>query len=110
MPNLKIYVDEMLLPTCREALVAALHPLRALLCDALKVDVAACQFAVLPVLVMPNLPRVNVEMQIMPHPDRTKDVLTALAGRIQSQIGTATGTHTAVRISTLVPAGYIALK
>jgi hypothetical protein len=46
----------------------------------------------------------------MPHSDRTRDVLTALAKQIQALIGTATGTHTAVRIATLVPAGYVALK
>lgn len=110
MPNLKIYVDETLLPGCRADLIDALNPLRAMLCDALNVDVAACQFAVLPALVMPDLPRVNVEMQIMPHRDRTRDMLTALAKRVQSQIGDATGTHTAVRIATLVADGYIALK
>ena len=110
MPNLKIYVDETLLPVCRADLMKALNPLRATLCAALKGDLAACQFAVVGALVMPDLPRANVEIQIMPHPDRTRDVLTALAKQIQALIGTATGTHTAVRIATLVPAGYVALK
>lgn len=110
MPNLKIYVDETLLPDCRAALVAALTPLRAMLCAALKVEVAACQVAVLPVLAMPDLPRVNVEMHIMPHPDRSRAMLTALAAQVQAQIAAATGTHTAVRIATLVPEGYVALK
>jgi hypothetical protein len=79
MPNVKLYVDETLLPGCRAGLIAALPGLRTMLCDALKVDVAACQFAVIPVIAMPDLPRVNVEMHILPHPDRTKDGLKSLA-------------------------------
>jgi hypothetical protein len=81
-----------------------------MLCDALKVEIAACQFAVLPVLAMPDLPRVNVELHIMPHPDRTRERLIAVARRVQAQIGAVTNTHTAVRIVTLVPEGYVALK
>ncbi len=110
MPNLKVYIDETLLPDCRATLMDALTPLRAMLCAALKVDIAACQFAILPVMAMPDLPGVNVEMQIMPHPDRTRDMLTVLAKQVQAQIGFATGTHTAVRITTLAADGYIALK
>lgn len=110
MPNLKVYVDETLLPGCREALSAMLHPLRALLCESLNVDVSACQFAILPALVMADLPRVNVEMHILPHPERTRDKLTALAQAVQAMIGTATGTHTAVRIALLAHEGYVALK
>lgn len=110
MPNLKIYVDEALLPACRTGLTGALPPLRDLLCAALQVDVAACQFAVLPVMGMPDLPRVNAEMHVMPHPDRTRARLLSLAEQVQTMISAATGTHTAVRITTLTPDGYIALK
>jgi hypothetical protein len=110
MPNVKIYIDETLLPTCREGLVAALPALRTMLCAALNVEVPACQFAILSVLVMPDLPRVNVEMQILPHPERTRDMLASLAALVQSNISSVTGTHTAVRIATLAPEGYVARK
>lgn len=110
MPNLKIYVDEALLPGCRAGLTAAMHPLRDLLCQELNVTVAACQFAILPVIAMPDLPRVNVELHILPHPERTRDRLTRLAEVIQSQIGSVTETRTAVRIATLSPEAYVALK
>jgi hypothetical protein len=110
MPNVKLYVDETLLAGCREALIAALPGLRGLLCDALKVDAAACQIAILPVIAMPDQPRVNVEMHILPHPDRTKDRLKSLAAAVQSRIAATTGAHTAVRIAMLVPDGYVALK
>jgi hypothetical protein len=110
MPNVKLYVDETVLPGCRAGLIAALPGLRTMLCDALKVDVAACQFAVIPVIAMPDLPRVNVEMHILPHPDRTQALLKCLAAGVQSLIAGVTGTHTAVRIAMLVPDAYVALK
>lgn len=110
MPNLKIYVDQGLLADCRAALVAELLPLRAHLCETLKVEVAACQFAILSAVVLPDLPRVNVELHILPHPDRTRATLADLAGQIQGRIAAATGTHTAVRITTLDPQGYVVLK
>lgn len=110
MPNVKIFVDETLLPTCRATLTAALPPLRATLCASLNVAVPACQFAVLSVIAMTDLPRVNVEIHLMPHPDRTRESLTTLAAQVQAQIGAATASHTAVRIATLNPQTYVALK
>jgi hypothetical protein len=110
MPNVKLYVDETLLPGCRAGLIAALPGLRAMLCDRLKVDVAACQFAILSVIAMPDLPQVNVEMHILPHPDRTREMLNSLAAAVQSQIAAVTGTHIAVRIATLIPDTYVVLK
>jgi hypothetical protein len=110
MPNLKIFVDETLLPACRADLAAALPALRDLLCADLNVDVAACQFAVLSALVMADLPRVNVELHILPHPARTQDRLVALGRKVQSLIAAATRTHTAVRITTLAPEDYVVLK
>lgn len=110
MPNVKIYVDETLLPGCRATLIAELPDLRAMLCARLKIDSAACQFAILSVIAMPDLPRVNVEMHLLPHPDRTQDTLKSLAASVQSLIAVVTGTHTAVRIATLVPDAYVALK
>lgn len=110
MPNVKLYVDETLLPDCREDMTALLHPLRILLCKSLRVEVSACQFAILPVLVMADLPRVNVEIHILPHPDRTRETLTALAQKVQAMISDAAGTHAAIRIALLIPEGYVALK
>ena len=110
MPNVKIYVDETLLPGCREALSALLQPLRTMLCESLNVEVAACQFAILPAIVMADLPLVAVEMHILPHPHRTREKVNAVAQAVQAMIGDAAGTHTAVRIALLVPEGYVALK
>lgn len=110
MPNLKIYVDETLYPGCRDQLVAALMPIRAMLCAELEVPPAACQFAVLPVLALPDLPRVGVEMQILPRPDRTRARVTAICAMLRERVAAATGTHVAVRASMLDPQTYVALK
>ena len=68
MPNVKIFVDETLYPACRAGLGAALGPMRDYLCAEFRVDVPACQFAVLPVLVMPDLPRVMPVLRGLPVP------------------------------------------
>lgn len=110
MPNLKIYVDETLYPACRDRLALALVPIRAQLCADLDVPVAACQFAVIPVLAMPDLPRIGVEMQILPRPDRSRDRVTAVCARLRDKLVEVTGTHVAVRASMLDPQTYVALK
>ena len=110
MPNLKIFVDDTIYPDCRNALAQALGPIRDMLCRDLQVDVPACQFAVVAVGAMPDLPRVNVEMAIMPRPERTRDILLAVCAKLRSIIEAATGTHVAVRVTALDPETYIALK
>lgn len=110
MPNVKIYVDEVIYPACRDRLRAALGPILDMLCRDLAVDRTACQLAVMPVLAMPDLPPVNVEMQIMPHPDRTRAALQAVGAKLRDMVGAATGTHVAIRLTTLDPGTYIALK
>src|SRR5689334_2330987 len=110
MPNLKIFVDETLYPECRDRLAAALGPIRSMLCDELKVEVPACQLALMPVLAMADLPRVNAEMQILPRPERTRDHMVAVSRRLQDMLSSATGAHVAVRVTSLDPQTYIALK
>lgn len=110
MPNLKIFVDDALYPDCRTALSQALGPIRDMLCHDLRVEVPACQFAVVPVGAMPDLPRVNVEMAILPRPERTRAVMLAVCGKLRDMIGAATGTTVAVRVTALDPETYIALK
>lgn len=110
MPNVKIYVDEAIYPACRDGLRGALGPLLDMLRRDLAVDRPACQIAVIPVMALPGLPPVNVEMQVMPRPDRTRAVLLAVCGHLRDIVGAATGSHVAVRVTTLDPASYIALK
>lgn len=110
MPNVKIFVDEAIYPDCRAALAQALGPVRDMLCRELQVDIPACQFAVMPVGAMPDLPRVNVEMAILPRPERTRDAILAVCAKLRAMIEAATGTHVSVRVTALDPESYIALK
>jgi hypothetical protein len=110
MPNVKIFVDDSLYEGIRVPLAQALGPIRDMLCRELAVDIPACQFAVLPVGAMPDLPRVNVEMAILPRPERTRDLLLSVCGRLRDMVEGATRTHVAVRVTALDPETYIALK
>lgn len=110
MPNVKIFVDEKIYPAIRDQLANTLWPIREMLCHDLSVDVPACQFAVLPVGAMLDLPRVNVEMSILPRQERTRDLLLSVCAKLRAILGDATGTHVAVRVTSLDPHTYIALK
>ncbi|WP_182086343.1 hypothetical protein [Aureimonas sp. ME7] len=110
MPNLKIFVEESVHRFSRQALVEALAPMRAMLCDGLAVTPDACQFAVVPVLTLPDMAAVNVEMTIMLGPERTRERVTDIGLRLRAIVERATGAHAAVRISQLDPQTYVALK
>ncbi len=110
MPNVKIYVDDGLYPVLRAPLLKALGPIRDMLAAELAVELPAFQFAVMPVAAMPDLPRVNVEMAILPRPERTPELILAVCGKLRAMVEAATGTHVAVRSSALDPESYIALK
>ena len=110
MPNVKIFVDDSLYPALRAPLMATLGPLRELLCARLSVDPPACQFAVVPVGAMPDLPRINVEMLILPRADRTRALVLSVCEEVRAILRAASGTHVAVRAAQLDPETYIALK
>ncbi|ESW62279.1 MAG: hypothetical protein Q27BPR15_02045 [Rhodobacter sp. CACIA14H1] len=110
MPNVKIFVDETLYPGIRGPLSEALGPIRAMLCQDLAVEVPACQFAVMAVGAMPDLPRVNVEMAILPRPERTRNLILSVCAKLRGMVEDATHTHVAVRVTALDPETYIALK
>mgnify|MGYP000541209086 CR=1 FL=1 len=110
MPNVKIFVDDSLYPAVRAPLAQALGPIRDLLCAELAVDVPACQFAVMPVGAMADLPRVNVEMAILPRPERTREIILAVCPKLRTMVEDATQTRVAVPVTALDPETYIALK
>lgn len=110
MPNVKIFVDESRLPSVQKELTALLPDLRAQLCKALVVDLSASQFAVIPVQGLADQPPINVELHILPRPDRTREAVLAVARQTRESVGKATGQHVAVRIATLDAETYVALK
>ena len=110
MPNLKIFVDDARLGDIRAPLVAALPGLRDRLCQALAVDPAISQMAILPVIGLPDQPVINVELHLLSAPARTPEALRKVAQDLRDMLGQATGRHAAIRIATFEPGGYVTLK
>ena len=110
MPNVKLFVEETRYPAVQQAIAALLPSLREMLCGMLTVDVAACQFAVIPVMGLPDQPLINAELHILPRAERTPEALRLAALSLRDLLGAATGLHVAVRIATLDPQTYIAIK
>ncbi|MCE5973146.1 hypothetical protein LZA78_06620 [Sinirhodobacter sp. WL0062] len=111
MPNVKLYVDDTVWPAHAETLRASLQPLRELLCVELAVSVEACQLAIVPVIGLADQPQVNIELAILPRPERTPEKLRALGETLRGRIAPASGgARVAVRYTTLDPVTYVALK
>ncbi|MEO5619804.1 MAG: hypothetical protein ABIQ85_02710 [Cypionkella sp.] len=110
MPNVKLFVDRTQYPALQHSLAALLPELREMLCAALWVELAACQFAVIPVMGLPDQPPINAELFLLPRAERTPAVLRQAAEDLRARLLAATGLHAAVRIALLDPDSYIALK
>ncbi|MCC5971598.1 MAG: hypothetical protein JJU15_16770 [Pararhodobacter sp.] len=110
MPNIKFYVDARNCPATRDTIAGMLPELRVMLCESLEVPVAACQFAVIEVAGMDDQPAINTEMHLLPGPARTPDYLRCVAERLRDRLAQSTGLSVAVRMSSLDPVTYVALK
>lgn len=111
MPNLKIYVDQTVWTERQEALVDALAPLRAMLCERLDVEISACQLALLPVHGLEDQPLVNAEIFVLPRPERTREMLEAVCRTLRDRLTEAGGgARTAVRCNGLDPQSYFAVR
>lgn len=110
MPNLRIFVDESAYPALRDGLSAPLPRLRDELSALFAVEPPACQLAVIPVLGLPGQPLLNVELDILSRPERTRDAVNAAAARLRGTVSAATGQRAAVRVTLLDPEGYVALR
>ncbi len=110
MPNVKIYTDHAICAEHGSEFVAILHRLRELLCRELKVKAEACQIVALPTYGLPDQVQINVELNILPARDRTSELLRALGEAIQLLFATVTNQKIAVRITTIFPENYLALK
>lgn len=110
MPNVKLFIDEELWDTASQGLRTGLAELRDLVCSGLQVDTSACQLALIRTTGPKGQPPVNVELHIMPGAARTRECLTTLAEGIRHLVGERSGLAAAVRIATLDPATYVAVK
>lgn len=110
MPNVKIFVDETHYSAIRGGIAALLPDLRVRLCSSLLVDETAFQVAVIPVLGIAGQPPVNIEMQLMPRPERTREAVGEIAAQLRAQLGKALDQHVAVRITIIDADKYVTLK
>lgn len=110
MPNTKIFVDEDVWTERRTVFEEVLMPIRELLCDRLGVSTGACQLALIPVTGLADQPLVNIELMILPKPERTPDTIRVLCSELQAMLGEKAETHVAVRAAALDPETYVALK
>ena len=110
MPNIKIFVDEAEYGAVKGGLADLLPELRTALCTSLRVDETAFQVAVIPVLGIAGQPPVNVEVNLLPRPERTRELVSGLAQDLRAYVGNATAQHVAVRITMIEPEKYVTLK
>lgn len=110
MPNIKIYIDEDIFADHKYAVTRTLEPLRDSVVRHLAAPHSACQIALVPVVGLKDQPAANVEMHIMPHPNRTRDVITAVGAEIQAILRDVIDAPIAFRCVQLDPATYVALK
>ena len=110
MPNTKIYLDSAHWALASDTLRRELPDLCLLICDALDVDRSACHLTLISVEAPVGQPPINVELAILPRADRTQESLRAVAGRLRDRIADVSGLSAAVRIATLDPQTYVALK
>lgn len=110
MPNVKLFVDGGLLADCGAALDAVMLPLRDLLCARLNVGPQAVHIVILPVRGLPDQPPVNLELHILPRPERTQALIKDLCAAIRDMVSAVTLRPTAVRCAMLDPVTYVALK
>lgn len=110
MPNLKIHVSDAVWHDKGDALTALLGPIRDMLCDEFRVGPEACQLAIIPIYGLSDQPPVAVEIQIMPRPERDRAQIMAASQKLQALLSDTSATHVAVRVSSLDPVTYVALK
>lgn len=110
MPNVKVHVDHAVWAERSGDILASLIPIRNMLCADYRVDASYCQFAVFPVFGPEDQTQVSVEIQILPKPERTSELIKDSCQRLQAMLAEAAGVHTAVRATQLDPGTYLALR
>lgn len=110
MPNVKLFMDQAVLRRHDAIIDALLLDLRRAICSLLGVADEACHIAVVAVRSLPDQPAVNLEIHILPKPERTRDRLETLCRTLRDTVQAALSERTAVRCALLDPVTYIALK
>ena len=110
MPLVKIHVEDAVWRASRTELVAALKPIRSMLCAAFNVDIAAAQLAIIPVFGVEDQAPVAAEVRILPKPERTPELIRGACERLRAMLEDATGQRAVIRCMQVDPSVYLTLK
>ncbi|AVH45403.1 hypothetical protein [Agrobacterium tumefaciens] len=110
MPLLKVYVDAPLWEKKGEAVQAVLPNIRNYLCEAFNVEVSLCQILLIPSYGLSDQPPMAAEIQIMPKPERTPELILSACQKLRAMLGNASGEYVVIRATQLDPERYVALK
>ncbi|MUZ75402.1 hypothetical protein GOZ90_22235 [Agrobacterium vitis] len=110
MPLLKVFIDTLLWKKKGKAVQAILPDIRSYLCQTFKVDVSLCQLFLIPSNGLPDQPPVAAEIQIIPKPERTPELILAACKQLRNMLGNASGEYVVVRATQLDLARYTAFK
>lgn len=110
MPNVKLFVNAAVMAQHDALWDDLLGQIRSTLCEMLGVQPAACHIVMVAVRPLPDQPAMNLELHILPRPDRTRARITEVCTALQGRIAAATGLRPAIRCAMLDPETYVALK
>lgn len=110
MPNLKIYVEEIVWTEHEDRMAATLPRLRDILCRDLQVDLSLCQLVIVPVRGLDDQAQVSAEIQILPKTERTRDVIVKVCSKLKEQLAEASKGKVSVRATMIDPESYLAIR
>jgi len=110
MPLLSITVDQTLWQSERTGLMDALPEIRDMLCQKLGVSQAASHLTVTPVFGLQDQTLVNADLRVLGKEGRGPEMLAEVARALQAQLSATCGSHVSVRVTTMVPSAYLALR
>jgi len=110
VPNLKVHVDKDAWNTHAGDITNKLLTLRDLVCMGLKADISACQIAVIPFGGIDGQAEVAIEVDYLPKPGRTREMVSQVCMQIKTLMVDATGCRVAVRATAVDPETYIVVR
>lgn len=110
MPNVKVYVEEKILSDNREAMVATLPKLRDTIMTVFSAAQPLCHLTLVPTLGIEDQAAVLVDVHYLAKPDRTAELAEEAANQLREVIQDATGYKSDVRMISLAPEIYVALR
>lgn len=110
MPLVKIHVDAAIPAADRRNLADNLPSLRDLICRVMEVDASICQFAIVTIDGLPDQTLIATELHIMPKAERTRAYMLDVCEQVRAAILELTSVRSSVRVFSLDPETYIALR